>query len=95
MKLELDISDEMWKRIEFSAQLLHKDPETYLRELLEERVFRIPDPRGAVALLDEIAAAKDVRPEDDYDIGEFLGALERNRGRRSEVPSDRNGEVTP
>jgi hypothetical protein len=80
MKLELEISDELWKRIEHSANVFHKPIDAYLRELLEERVLRIPDPEGAAKLLDEIRAS--CGPEDDYDIDEFIAELEKNRGPR-------------
>jgi predicted DNA-binding protein len=90
MKLEIEIDDELRKRIDFSAKLLHKSPETYLRELLEERVLRIPDPVGAAKRIAELRAA--AGPEDDYDMDEFLETLESNRhvGLSSFVP--KNGE---
>jgi hypothetical protein len=90
MKLELEISDELWKRIAFSAQFFQKDRETYLRELLEDRVLRIPDPVGAEKRMAEIRAS--AGPEDDYDIDEFLEALEKNRGRERPIGPDENGE---
>jgi hypothetical protein len=77
MKLELEISDELWKRIEYSAKLFRTTPETYLQKLLDDRVQRIPDPVAAEKRIAEIRAA--AGPEDDYDIDEFLDALERNR----------------
>ena len=92
MKLELEISDELWKRIEFSARFFHKTPETYLREVLEDRVLNSPDPIGAAKALAEIRAS--AGPEDDYDMDEFLDALERNRGRGREISPDVNGEAT-
>ena len=80
MKLELEISDELWKRIEYSARLFHTSPDAYLRKLLDDRVQSIPDPEGAAKLLEEIRAS--CTPEDDYDIDEFIAELERNIGPR-------------
>ena len=91
MKLELEISDELWKRIEFSANFFHKAPEIYLRELLEDRVLNVPDPVGAAKAIAAIRAS--AGPEDDYDIDEFLEALERNRGRSFPASPDVNREA--
>ena len=92
MKLELEISDELWKRIQHRASLFHLPEEKFLLRLLEQHVPLLPDPEGAQAHIDAIRAT--VGPEDDYDIDEFLRALEENRGRRVEsAATERSGEA--
>jgi hypothetical protein len=80
MKLELEISDELWKRIEHSARVFKKAPDEYLRNLLNDRVLNIPDPIGAEKAIAELRAS--ASPEDDYDIDEFIEELEKNLGPR-------------
>jgi hypothetical protein len=91
MKLEVEISDELWKRIEHSARFFRKSTDEYLRELLNGQVLNIPDPVGAAKAMAELRAS--AGPEDDYDIDEFLEALERNRGRERPLTPDANGEA--
>jgi hypothetical protein len=94
MKLELEISDELWKRIQDRASLFNTAPPEFVRRLLEQHVPNVHDPKAALALLRDIAAGKYAGPDDDYDIDEFLEALERNRGQRPVAP-ERNGEPSP
>jgi len=90
MKLQLEINDELWKRVELGASLLDSTPEAYVIRLLESRAQRVPDPEGAERRIAAIRAS--AGPEDDYDIDEFLRALEFNRGRRtSPAATESNG----
>ena len=89
MKLELEISDELLKRIEHSARFFRRPTDEYLRELLNGQVLNIPDPNAELEIERLRATAG---PEDDYDIDEFLQALERNRGRGMPASPESNGE---
>jgi hypothetical protein len=86
MKLEIEISDELWKRIEYSANQFHMNAHEYLRKLLNDRVQRIPDPIAAEKRIAEIRAA--AGPEDDYDPDELTRALEEARGRPYPLPPE-------
>lgn len=79
MKLELEIADELWKRIEHGAKLFNVSREAYVLRLLENNAQNVPDPERAKADIAKLRA--EAGPEDDYDIDEFLRAMDMNRGR--------------
>ena len=78
MKLELEISDDLWKRIEHRASLFNVPTDIFFQRLLEQHAPGLPDPDAARALIDEIIAS--ATPEDEDDYAEFMSDLERSRG---------------
>jgi len=76
--MNVEISENLWNRIEYYAKLFKKSPEQYFLNILENQIPQVPDPESAEAEMAKIRA--EAGPEDDYDIDEFLRALEENRG---------------
>lgn len=87
--MNVEISEGLWNRIEHYAKLFKKTPEQYFLNVLEHQVPQIPDPERAEAEINKIR--EEAGPEDDYDIDEFLRAIEENRGRGIFKLSETNG----
>ena len=94
MKLELEISDDLWKRIEHRASLFNVPTNAFLLRLLEQEIPAIPDRAAAIAWFDQlIAEAGNAEDEEsDADLKDLLKALDRHRDWRPEnSASARNG----
>lgn len=94
MKLELDISDDLWKRIEVAAEIAHKTPQEYLRglvdQIMDQLLLRLPHPEGARGLLQEFLDTADPNAPDDFD--EFARAIDEARGEgRKLFPPEKKG----
>ena len=85
MKLELDISEDLWKRIEHRASLFNLPADAFVLRLLEQHTPHISDPAAAIAWMKEVIADGSGE-EDDNDLKELAEALERNRGSRDARP---------
>jgi hypothetical protein len=89
--MNVEISDDLWKRIEYFAAMFKKTPMEYLMGLLQQQVPRIPDKDAAIQHLQDLIDGKYADPGlDDDDLAEFLRTLEQSR---LKFPARGSGEM--
>ena len=90
--MNIEISDDLWKRIEYFAALYKKTPTEYFQNILEQQVPRIPNKEAAVQHLQDLIDGKYADPElDEDDLDEYLRGLAESRLRFSSAQVSETG----
>ncbi len=90
MKLELELNDDLTKRIVHRADLFHVTPAQFIEKLLEQHVPSIPNPQGVIAMLEEQLANPAPAAPDEY-WEEFTRNVDAERTGRKLFPPEKKG----